>query len=100
MGLEYVGNKYYRCKKDGGLYLINSETLKPMFDEPIEAMLQSLNGPEFVVKKNGLSVVFDMKGKQLTDYLPGSFDWKWAKDDFCFKRIIFNEIAIIELSAR
>ena len=100
LGIEYVGNGFYRCEKDGGLYLINSKTLKPVFDEPIEAMLQSLNGPEFVVKKNGLSAVFDMDGTQLTEFLPGSFYWKWAESNLYPKRIIFNEDANLELPPR
>jgi hypothetical protein len=49
LGLSLIGNGYYRCAKDGGLFLVNSETLKTMFDEPIESMLQSLNGPEFII---------------------------------------------------
>lgn len=100
LGLEYVGNGYYRCEKDGGLYLINSETFKPLFKEPTEAILLNLNGPEFVVKKNGLSAVFDMDGNQLTEYVSGVFNWKWAKNDQYPKRIIFNEIAKIELPPR
>lgn len=74
-----------------------------MFDEPIEAMLQSLNGPEFIVRKNGLSAVFDMDGKQLTDFVKGEFDWKWGDVDFLNYhpvRIIYNEEADIELPPR
>lgn len=106
LGLEFVGNGYYRCEKDGGLYLVNSETFKSMFNEPIEAMLQNLNGPEFVIKKNGMSAVFDMDGKQLTDFVPGSFCWKWAEiDEYDFdpcnmKRTIFNGEAKIKLPPR
>ena len=106
LGLEFVGNGYYRCEKDGGLYLINSNTFKSMFNEPIEAMLKSLNGPEFVIKKNGLSAIFDMDGKQLTDFVPGSFNWKWTDineydfDPCNIKRTIFNEVAKIKLPPR
>lgn len=106
LGLEYIGNGYYRCEKDGGLYLINSDTFKPMFNKPIEAMLQNLNGPEFVIKKNGLSAVFDMDGKQLTDFVSGIFDWKWSEidmktcDPYYPKRTIYNEKAKIELPPR
>lgn len=105
LGIEYVGNGYYRCEREGGLYLINSGTLMPMFREPIEAMLNTLNGPEFVIKKDGLSAVFDMDGKQLTDYVQGVFDWKWSEVDLncispCQKRIIYNEEAGIELPPR
>lgn len=106
LGLEFVGDGYYRCKKDDGLYLINSETYKSMYKEPIQAMLQNLNGPEFVIRKDGLSAVFDMDGNQLTDYVPGIFDWKWTEIDekdfpaYQIKRTIFNEEAKIELPPR
>lgn len=106
LGLEFVGNGYYRCEKDGGLYLINSKTFESMFYEPIESMLQSLNGPEFVVKKNGLSAVFDMDGKQLTDFVSGVFLWKWTEPDEkgfdpdFMKRTIYNKEARIEQPPR
>lgn len=106
LGLEFVGNGYYRCEKDGGLYLINSNSFESMFNEPIESMLQSLNGPEFVLKKNGLSAVFDMDGNQLTDFVSGVFLWKWTEPDEkgydpnYMKRTIFNKEAKIELPPR
>ena len=71
-----------------------------MFDEPIESMLQSLNGPEFVIRKNGLSAVFDKNGNQLTDFVIGEFDWKWGDVDIYPKRVIYNEEANIELPPR
>lgn len=104
LGLDRTGDGYLRCEKDGDLFLIHANTLKPMFNEPIESMLQSLNGPEFIVRKQGLSAVFDKEGQQLTDFVKGDFDWKWApfnplkdKDEL---RIIFNEEAGIELKPR
>ncbi len=101
LGLDQTGNGYLRCEKDGMLFLINEESLKPMFEEPIESMLQSLNGPEFIIKKNGLSAVFDMNGKQLTEFVKGNFDWEWdPKDNNGLKRIIFNREAGIELKPR
>lgn len=101
LGLTLIGNGYYRCAKDGGLYLINSETLKPMFNEPVESILRSLNGPEFIILKDGMSAVFGMDGNQLTDYVKGQFYWKWGDHDFPndkSTRIIYNEEAGIELS--
>lgn len=100
LGLTFIGKGYYRCVKEGGLFLIDSETLNSLFDEPVEAILQSLNGPEFIVLKNGLSAVFDMNGNQLTDYVKGKFDWKWGKLDSSSpnNRIIYNKEADIELS--
>lgn len=106
LGLEFIGNGYYRCEREGGLFLINSKSFEPMFNEPIETMLQSLNGPEFIVKKDGLSAVFDMDGNQLTDFVPGVFDWKWTEhnekdfDPNYIKRTIYNEEAKIELPPR
>lgn len=58
------------------------------------------------LKKNGMSAVFDMDGKQLTDFVPGSFCWKWAEiDEYDFdpcnmKRTIFNGEAKIKLPPR
>lgn len=66
----------------------------------------TISGPEFVIKKNGLSAVFDMDGNQLTDYVPGVFYWKWSElyecnyDSSTLKRTIFNEEAKIELPPR
>lgn len=73
-----------------------------MFDEPIEGILQSLNGPEFIIRKGGLSAVFDMDGKQLTEFVEGVFEWKWApyKRPGENLRIIYNEEAGIELEPR
>lgn len=38
-----------------------------------------------------------MDGNQLTEFVSGVFNWKWAENDLYPKRIIFNEIANIEL---
>ena len=78
LGLHTFGNGYLRCEKNGGLYLINEDTLEPMFKEPIDGILHSLNGPEFVVMKGDLRAVFDAFGKQLTDFVKGDFHWRWA----------------------
>lgn len=102
LGLNRIGNDYLRCERGGQLFLINEKTLRPMFDEPIEGMLQSLNGPEFIIRKDGLSAVFDMDGKQLTDFVEGVFEWKWAPCNHLksdpHRRIIYNEEAGIKLS--
>ena len=78
LGLHTFGVGYLRCEKDGGLFLINEDTLEPLFKEPIDGILYSLNGPEFVVMKGDLRAVFDAYGKQLTDYVKGDFYWRWA----------------------
>lgn len=106
LGLSHVGNGFLRCEKNGLVFLINEETFKKMAVEPFESMLCNLNGPEFILRKNGLSAVFDEEGNQLTDYVKGTFNWKWAPwnpskdcDDYN-KRIIYNEEAGIELPPR
>lgn len=104
LGLYRTDNGYLRCEKNGLLFLIHEETLQPMFDQPVEGMLQSLNGPEFIVKKDGLSAVFDKNGVQLTDFVKGDFEWKWVPSNTsrngCEERIIFNKEAGIELKPR
>ena len=71
-----------------------------MFNEPIETMDCPLNGSEIVIKKNVQSAVFDMDGQQLTDFVPGRFDWKWGKDVVNSMRVIYNKEAKIELPPR
>lgn len=61
-----------------------------------------MNGLEFIIRKGGLSAVFDMDGKQLTEFAEGTFRWKWAPcnchgEDL---RIIYNKEAGIELEPR
>jgi hypothetical protein len=47
-----------------------------------------------------------MDGNQLTDFVPGVFDWKWTEhnekdfDPNYIKRTIYNEVAKIELPPR
>ena len=104
LGLSHVGNGFLRCEKNGLVFLINEETFKKMAVEPFESMLCNLNGPEFILRKNGLSAVFDEEGNQLTDYVKGTFNWTpWNPSKDCDdynKRIIYNEEAGIELPPR
>lgn len=95
IGISKIADKYLRCEKNGTLHFINEETLEPMFKEPIDGIYQTLNGPEFIVKKNGLSAVFDSEGQQLTDFVKGDFLWKLTeKHNY---RIIYNDIAGITI---
>lgn len=102
LGIYRIGNYFVRCEKDGHLFLLNEHTLLPLFREPIDAVLSPLNGPEFVVIKHGLSAVFNAYGKQLTDFVKGYFEWKWAPvnsvHDNRHDRIIYNKQANIQLN--
>ena len=73
----------------------------PLFIEPVDGILCPLNGPEFVIVKNGLSAVFNAYGKQLTDFVKGHFKWKWAPVNplygYQHDRIIYNKEANIQL---
>lgn len=102
LGICRIGQNFLRCVKNNGLFLINEETLKPLFDKPIDSVQLSLNGPEFVVQNNGLSAVFDKDGTQLTEFVEGVFKYKRTPHQIgCEdKRIIYNEIAGIELEPR
>lgn len=50
------------------------------------------------IGRDGFSALFDEDGKQLTDFVKGSFKWKWSEANY--KRIIFNQEAGIELPPR
>lgn len=99
LGLNRIGNAYLRCEKEGKLFLINENTLKPLFNSAIDCVLQPLNGPEFIVLNNGLSAVFDENGKQLTKFVTGHFDWEWApykpNRNNTMERYIYNKEANI-----
>lgn len=99
LGIYRIGKNFVRCEKDGHLFLLNEQTLTPLFQTPIDNVLCPLNGPEFVVVKNGLSAVFNTYGKQLTDYVEGRFEWKWAPYNplMPHERIIYNKEANIQL---
>lgn len=104
LGLVRFGNGFLRGANSGGFNLINVKTLKPMFNEPVEGAFEPVGAFEFAIKRNGLSALFDMDGHQLTDFVEGNFDWKWAphdplKDQRMLK-IIYNEKAGIELPPR
>ena len=97
LGIYRIGKNFVRCTKNGHLFLLNEQTLIPLFKTPIDDVLCSLNGPEFVIVKNGLSAVFDTYGKQLTDFVKGRFEWKWAPVGPLYDnkrdRIIYNKEA-------
>ena len=101
LGIHRIGKNFVRCEKDGHLFLLNEQTLTPLFQTPIDDVLCPLNGPEFVVVKNGLSAVFNAYGKQLTDFVKDRFEWKWAPvKPLCahnYDRIIYNKDANIQL---
>lgn len=102
LGIYRIGKYFVRCEKDGQLFLLNTQTHLPLFTEAIDAVLSPLNGPEFVVVKNGLSAVFSAVGGQLTDFVNGRFEWKWAPVNpsrgFRHERIIFNKEANISVN--
>lgn len=99
IGLYRIGEKYLRFEKDKKIYLCEEDTTQPLFKEPIENILTNLNGPEFVIQKNGLSAVFDGRGKQLTEFTKGVFEWRWHSTNKPSdnQRVIFNNDAGIIL---
>lgn len=97
LGLYRIGNNFLRCKKEGGLFLINEDTLQPLFEEPVDCVLNSFNyyySGKFVVIKDGLSAVFDENGKPMTDFVEGTFCWEWGKQENTPKIVYNNEAQI------
>lgn len=94
LGLYRIGNNFLRCKKDNGLFLVNEDTLQPLFDEPVDCVLNSFHyyySGKFVVIKDGYSAVFDENGKPLTDFVNGTFRWVWGSQG----QIVYNDEAQI-----
>ena len=94
VGLTAFGGKCLQCKKDSKRFLVDRETLKPLFDEPIDCVVEYF-GVEgcFVVKRNGLSALFDANGVQRTDFVKGRFEYQWERDKLWF----FNRKARVKV---
>lgn len=99
LGIRRIGKDFVRCEKDGQLFLLNEQTLTPLFQTPVDDVICPLNGPEFVIVRNGLSAVFNACGKQLTDFVRGRFEWVWDPHSplYAHERIIYNKEANIQL---
>lgn len=76
LGLTRFGDCYLRCEKDGKLYLVSEFSLRPLFNEPIDGILNYWLNNDFIVIKNGLSAVVNSSGHLLTDFVKGQFEWK------------------------
>lgn len=96
LGISRIGNTY-RCLKNGNVVLLNIDSLKPLLDFPFDKVTHNLNGPEFVVFKDGLSAVFDSEGKQLTEFVSGTFKWEWSQTPHFIHREIYNREAGISI---
>lgn len=96
LGISRIGNTY-RCLKNGNVVLLNIDSLKPLLDFPFDKVTHNLNGPEFVVFKDGLSAVFDSEGKQLTEFVSGTFKWEWSQAPHFIHREIYNREAGISI---
>lgn len=96
LGISRIGNTY-RCLKNGNVVLLNIDSLKPLLDFPFDKVTHNLNGPEFVVFKDGLSAVFDSEGKQLTEFVSGTFKWHFSWSNDVLKREIYNSEAGISI---
>lgn len=94
LGLYRTGKHFYRARKNGGLYLVDSRTFSPLNIEPYDGVTQDFNGSEFAVRKGKLSALFDGEGKQLSDFMEGTFSVRWSSSEnmFCPKtKKIYNE---------
>lgn len=94
LGLDKVHNNY-RCEKEGQYILLNSVTLRPVIEIPYDKIIRCLNGEEMVVVQGDKSAVFDASGKPLTDFVTGSFKWRWI--DYPYREI-YNEEAGISIT--
>lgn len=91
LGLDRTG-KFLRCEVGGGLNLYNEDVNDFVFNEPVEGVIQSLNGPEFLVLKGGKKALFDGDGKPLSDFVEGEWQWEWAEGKYPQRRL-FNDKA-------
>ncbi len=90
LGTRIIGKHFYRTRKNGGIYLIDSRTFSPVNTEPYDDIIQDFSGLEFVIRKGNLSALFDGDGNPLSEFMEGSFSWSWYGTHF-HKRKIYNE---------
>lgn len=74
------------------------DNLEPLIDIPFDMVTCDLNGLEFVLHRDGLSAVFDPDGKQLTEFVEGTFYWRWSGDVLGYGRVICNDEAGIKIT--
>lgn len=92
----------YRVERKDGVYFINAETGEELFDFPVLTLLQNNEIGIFIVKKDGLTAMFDHDKKQLTPFVAGQFEWKWSENKKTnqYYRTIFNKEAGISMDVK
>lgn len=89
LGIHRSG-KFLRCEVNGEMNLYNEDMNSFVFREPVEGVIQSLNGPEFLVLKGDKKALYDGDGNPLSDFVEGDWQWEWAPGNYPQRRL-FNE---------
>lgn len=61
LGIYLLGDRFYRCENNNQLFIIDSQTLEPLFDGSVDEIQCSLNRQEVVVVRNGKSQLYVRK---------------------------------------
>lgn len=92
----------YRVERNDGVYFIYAETGEELFNLPVLTLLRNEECAIFIIKKDGLTALFDENKKQLTPFVAGQFEWKWAEHNktYQYYRTIFNKEAGISIDVK
>lgn len=71
IGLTRVGNNMLRAEKNGELYLLREQDMRPIFHYPIR--MENTFGPWIIIWKDNKSAIIDRTGNQLTPFVKGQF---------------------------
>ena len=92
----YLGRivaKYLKVYKDDRCFLLDQSSGKLLLDYPVDDVLENICGAGMIIQKDGKSAFFNLDGKQMSDYVPGKWEWKWAEYSSKARVIIYNETA-------
>ncbi len=61
LGIDLQGGRFFRCEKNNQLFIIDSQTLEPLFDGSVDEIQCFLNRQDVVVVRNGKSQLYVRK---------------------------------------
>lgn len=89
--LGRVAAKYLKAYNDDGCFLMDQDTGNLLLDYPIDDVLENICGAGMIIQKDGLSALFSLEGRQMSDFVAGVWRWKWSKGDSSGRVIVYNE---------
>ena len=88
--LTEFGNHFIQVEKKDELFLLDIITSEIVPVGHFTAIINNLNGSEFVLFQDDESALFSSEGKQMTPYRKGEFSFEINYNDFRNEKIIID----------